>query len=120
MTSGLGRPLVLTTLERDEAMRILAGGRGARLRLAAALVAIGLALLAISLLWGLLGAVGVANAASPAPTSVTGGDPRSAGEGPGLVGAPFIAIGAVVALGVIAAVATSVWIRLTGGRPKER
>ena len=120
MTSGLGRPLVLTTVERDEAMRILTGGRGARLRLAAALLAIGLALLAISLLWGVLGAVGVAVAATPVPTSVTGGDPRSAGEGPGLVGAPFVAIGAVVALGVIAAVATIAWIRLTGGPRKQR
>ena len=115
MTSGLGRPLVLTTVERDEAMRILTGGRAVRLRIAAALVAIGLALLAISLVWGALGAVGVAAAASPAATSVSGGDPRSAGEGPGLVGAPFVAIGAVIALGIVAAVATTVWVRLTGG-----
>ena len=29
MTAGLGRPLILTTLERDEAMRVLDRGRAA-------------------------------------------------------------------------------------------
>ena len=38
MTAGLGRPLILTTLETDEAMRILAGGVG-RPRFVAACVA---------------------------------------------------------------------------------
>ena len=44
----------------------------------------------------------VASAASPNPTPDGEGDPRSAGEGPGLVGAPLMAIGAVVGLGVLA------------------
>jgi hypothetical protein len=117
MTAGLGRPLVLTTLERDEAMRILTGGRGARLRLAAALMAIGLAAMLVAVAWWLFAAAGVVAAATPEPTQIGGGDPRSAGEGPGLVGAPLVAIGVVIGLGILAALATFLWVRLTGGRP---
>jgi hypothetical protein len=120
MTNGLGRPLVVTTLERDEAMRVLSGGRAARLRLAAPLLVIGLGLFVIGVAWFLFIAVGAVAAATPAPTQVSGGDPRSAGEGPGLVGAPFVAIAAVIALGVLAAAATAVWIRLTGGPSRHR
>ena len=40
MTAGFGRPLILTTLEPAEAMRILAGGTG-RPRLVAVLFAVG-------------------------------------------------------------------------------
>ncbi len=61
---------------------------------------------------------GPAAAASPAPTTISGGDPRSAGEGPGLVGTPVVAVGVVVILGVAAALATLAWVRLTGGRPR--
>lgn len=50
--------------------------------------------------------------ATPAP----GGDPRSEGEGPGLVGEPLLAIGAVLAIAILAVLATSAWVRLTGGR----
>jgi hypothetical protein len=53
-------------------------------------------------------------AASPEP-SAPGGDTRSAGEGPGLVGAPFLAIVGIVALGLAAAVATLLYLRLTVG-----
>jgi hypothetical protein len=53
-------------------------------------------------------------AASPEP-SPPGGDTRSAGEGPGLVGAPFLAILGVVALGLLAAGATLLYLRLAGG-----
>jgi hypothetical protein len=53
MTGGLGRPLVLTTLEVPEAIRILGGGRRRPL-IAAGLLAAGLALLAIGLLWALV------------------------------------------------------------------
>jgi hypothetical protein len=52
-------------------------------------------------------------AASPTPEA--GGDPRSAGEGPGLVGDPLMAILVVVVVGVLAVAATLVWIRATGG-----
>ncbi len=54
-------------------------------------------------------------AASPSPTSGPGGDPRSAGEGPGLVGDPLLAIVAVIAIGVVTLVATLLWVRATGG-----
>ena len=41
MTSGRGRPLILTVLEPDEAMRILAGGDADETRLAAGLLGAG-------------------------------------------------------------------------------
>jgi hypothetical protein len=58
---------------------------------------------------------GTALAATPVPTTVPGGDPRSAGEGPGLVGTPVVAIAIVFALGIAAAAITLVYVRLTGG-----
>jgi hypothetical protein len=60
-----------------------------------------------------------AAAASPVPTNVAGGDPRSAGEGPGLVGTPVVAIAIVFALGIAAAAVTLAWVRLTGGPRKS-
>ncbi len=53
MTAGTGRPLVVSTLQRDEAMRVLAEGRRARPVAAAAALAAGLAALAVGLLWAL-------------------------------------------------------------------
>jgi hypothetical protein len=128
MTAGLGRPLILTTLETDEAMRILAGGTN-RPRFAAACVAVGVALILVGLVWAGIGAIGgalgtigqwlvpVALAASPTPA--TGGDPRSSGEGPGLVGEPGVAILVVVIIAVTAILVTTAWIRLTGGSQPE-
>jgi hypothetical protein len=58
---------------------------------------------------------GPAFAAEPTPTPLAG-DPRSPGEGPGLVGEPLLAIGAVVAIAVLAVVATTLWVRAT--RPR--
>ena len=57
LTAGLGRPLILTTLERGEAMRVLAGG--SRVRPAAAALALtgGVALLAAGLAWGIVEAI---------------------------------------------------------------
>ncbi|HEX5828920.1 MAG TPA: hypothetical protein VFY23_15455 [Candidatus Limnocylindrales bacterium] len=52
-------------------------------------------------------------AAEPSPTSAAAGDPRSAGEGPGLVGDPLFAIGIVVAIAVLSLVATLAYVRLT-------
>lgn len=125
MTAGAGRPLVLSTLETGEAMRVLAGGERLRPRLAAAAFVLGAALLGLGLLSGALAVVGatgvldapVALAAdpSPAPTGL-GGDTRSSGSGPGLVGAPGAAILAVLALGIVSLGATLVYVRLTGGR----
>lgn len=54
MTAGTGRPLVVCTLERDEAMRVLAEGRRARPIAAAAALAGGLLALAAGLGWALL------------------------------------------------------------------
>jgi hypothetical protein len=115
MTSGLGRPLVLTTLETGEAMRVLAQG-GPRRPLAAAIAfAVGLVSVTIGLAWALLGAVtATALAASPVP-SAAGGDPRSSGQGPGLVGDPLAAVAVVLAIGLGATVLTAVYVRLTGG-----
>jgi hypothetical protein len=52
--AGTGRPLVVCTLERDEAMRVLAGGERARPLAAAAALLAGLALIGIGLAWGLV------------------------------------------------------------------
>lgn len=55
-------------------------------------------------------------AASPSPTAAPGGDPRSSGQGPGLVGDPLVALLAVLAIGLGALVLTLAYIRLTAGR----
>lgn len=122
LTAGLGRPLVLTTLEPQEAMRILAGGTG-RPRLAAASLVVGTALVVAGLAWLGLSAVGaavvrlvpIALAASPGPSQAVGGDPRSSGEGPGLVGEPLAAILGVALIAAAAVVVTLAYLRLTGG-----
>jgi hypothetical protein len=77
-----------------------------RRRSAVAGVAAGLLLLALAV---------SALAASPSPGPVVG-DPRSSGQGPGLVGDPAFALLAVVAIGVCSVVATLVYVRLTARR----
>ncbi len=57
MTAGMGRPLVLTTLERDEAMRVLAGSGSRRPLVAAVCLAGGLILITLALAWTLVGAI---------------------------------------------------------------
>jgi hypothetical protein len=54
-------------------------------------------------------------AASPSPDPI-GGDPRSSGQGPGLVGDPLLALLAVVAIGVLSVIATLIYVRLTAQR----
>ena len=116
MTAGLGRPLILTTLETPEAMRILAAGAPRRPLIAAVTLAVGLVSLTIGVLWAVLGAVtATALAASPDP-SAAAGDPRSSGQGPGLVGDPLAAVALVIAIGLATTVATIGYVRLTGGR----
>ncbi len=116
ITAGLGRPLILSTLEPAEAMRILAAEGPRRPLVAAMALALGLAALTIGVVWALLGvATATVLAASPGP-SAAGGDPRSSGQGPGLVGDPLGAIAIVVAIGLVSAVATIGYVRLTGGR----
>ena len=116
MTAGLGRPLIVTTLETPEAMRILAADGPRRPLIAAMALAVGFVSLTIGVVWAVLAAVTTtALAASPAP-SAGGGDPRSSGQGPGLVGDPLTAIALVVAIGLATTVATIGYVRLTGGR----
>ncbi len=54
LTAGTGRPLVICTLEQDEAMRVLAGGGRARPVAAAAALGGGLLTLTLGLAWALL------------------------------------------------------------------
>jgi hypothetical protein len=61
----------------------------------------------------------VAVRAAEPTSSPLGGDPRSAGEGPGLVGQPLVAIGVVVAIAVVAVVATLAYVRATGGPRRD-
>jgi hypothetical protein len=56
LTAGRGRPLVLSTLEDAEAMRLLAAGGRVRMRLAAGLLAAGLTLLALGTGWAVASA----------------------------------------------------------------
>lgn len=58
-------------------------------------------------------------AASPSPEPA-GGDPRSVGQGPGLVGDPGFALLAVVAIGLLSVLATVAYVRLTAGRDTGR
>ena len=55
-------------------------------------------------------------AASPAPTAGSGGDPRSSGQGPGLVGDPVFALLAVVGIGLASFTVTFLYVRLTTRR----
>lgn len=72
--------------------------------------------LAIALTWLVL-AVPVM-AASPSPGAGVGGDPRSSGEGPGLVGDPVFALVAVIAIGLGALALSLAYVRLTARRPR--
>ena len=71
-----------------------------------------------ALLWLALAATALVNtalAASPTPDSGLG-DPRSSGQGPGLVGDPAFAILAVVVIGVGTVLVTLAYLRLTAQR----
>lgn len=128
MTADGRRPLVLTILEPDAAMRVLAADGRGRTRAAAALLAVAAACIAGALVWTLAaallpavvdavpalgGLVETAAAASPEPSIAVGGDPRSNGQGPGLVGTPGLAILGVLAIAVLAIVATTIYVRMT-------
>ena len=111
---GRGRPLVLSTLEPAEAVRIMGGGSAGRSPLAAALILVAAVLVIIGLALFLL--PGDALAASPDPTAVVGSDTRSAGEGPGFVGALAPAFIGVIGIAGLAIGLTLAYVRLTGGR----
>ena len=59
-------------------------------------------------------------AAEPGVTPGTGGDPRSPGQGPGLVGDPLFAIGTVVVVALVSIGLTLGYVRLTGSRGGTR
>ena len=118
---GLGRPLVMTTLEQDEAMRVLTGGATGRSRAALACIAAGALLLVLAVAWWLVesllgGGVAAALAASPDPTQRPGGDTRSSGQGPGFVGEPVLAVLGVIGIGLLSVLGTIAYVRFTGGR----
>jgi hypothetical protein len=125
---GLGRPLILTTLEDDEAMRVLTGGAAGRARLALACFIVGAGLLALAVLWALaeqlFGGAAAALAASPEPTLRPGSDTRTTGGGPGLVGDPLLALLGVLGVAALSVLASLAYVRLTGGPrrkpPEER
>ena len=73
----------------------------------------GAAAVAVLVAW--LVCASAALAASPSPDPIVG-DPRSSGQGPGLVGDPLFALLAVMAIGVGSVVATLVYVRLTARR----
>ncbi|HEY8819656.1 MAG TPA: hypothetical protein VIM25_12660 [Candidatus Limnocylindrales bacterium] len=57
LSAGLGRPLVLTTLDAGEAMRVLADGRPQRILLATLCLAGGLLLVTVALVLAVVGAI---------------------------------------------------------------
>lgn len=62
----------------------------------------------------------VAIAASPAPSPQALGDPRSSGQGPGLVGDPLFAILVVAAIAIVSLAATLLYVRATADRGRRR
>lgn len=118
LEAGRGRPLILTTLELDAAMRVLAQGRRQRARLAAGLLVVGLACIALALVLAVAPLLVPATTlgASPTPTAAPVGDTRSSGEGPGLVGQPFVIALGVILLGIVSAGVAVAYARLTGPR----
>jgi hypothetical protein len=135
MTAGR-RPLILTILEPAEAMRVLAAGGRGRTRLAALLLAAGGVLLVGAVAWAAVtailpaiveavpparGLIATTLAASPEPSLAPGGgDPRSNGQGPGLVGTPGLAILGVAAIAILAVVVTTIYVRITTPPPDEK
>lgn len=89
LRAGAGRPLVVTTLDRADALRLLGGEGRARLAsstLALALLALGLVLFLVGVALALASPALGADAASPSPAPTTNpesGDARNGGVGVG-------------------------------------
>jgi hypothetical protein len=116
LSAGLGRPLILTTLESGAAMRILVAGR--RGLVAAAAVLLALAAISLVLAAGLLLASHLAPAAAlaadPTPVLIDPLDPRAGGQA-SRVGDAVAAIIAVIGVGAVAAVITYTYTRIGRG-----
>jgi hypothetical protein len=113
LTAGDDRPLILTTLELPEAMRLLAAGHRRVVVWSTILLALGLGLVALGIVLALtLVLAPPALAASPDPSPIIGGDTRSGGEGAGLAGQPFLALAGVVILGLLTAGVAAAYVRL--------
>jgi hypothetical protein len=119
LAAGLGRPLIMTTLEIPAAMRILTAGRRRRVVSAAGLLTAGAILLAAALGVLLAGAFmpPAALAADPSPVLIDPLDPR-AGAGASRVGDALAALAVVLILGIGAAALTYLYVRLN--RPRGR
>ncbi|MEP7378314.1 MAG: hypothetical protein ABI725_02000 [Chloroflexota bacterium] len=127
LAAGLGRPLIVTVLDRPSAMRLLASGARARVAAATLLIGAGLVLLVVAAALAIFvnpDVVAHALAASPSPLSPSPApspviglpvDPR-AGAGAPLVGAPLLALLFVLVVGVVAALATLAYLRVTAKR----
>jgi hypothetical protein len=65
--------------------------------------------------WLLAVSIGPILADSPSPTAgpYSGGDTRTAGQGPGLVGSPLYALGGVLAIALISIGLSLVYLRLS-------
>lgn len=68
-------------------------------------------LLTVALMLGVH--VAPAFGAEPSPVLIDPLDPRAEGEGPGLVGAPLLAAVVVLAIALVAAAATALYVRMT-------
>lgn len=71
--------------------------------------------------WLLGASIAPVLAASPAPSigSDYGGDTRTAGQGPGLVGSPLYAIGGVLAVALISIALTTAYVRASSPRRRD-
>jgi hypothetical protein len=76
-----------------------------------------LAVACLFVLWLIAVTAGSALAASPEPSAGAdyGGDTRTTGQGPGLVGSPLYAIGGVLAVALISIGIKMVYLRATAG-----
>jgi len=73
MTAGLGRPLVLTTLEVPEALRVIGSEQRGRPMVAGALLATGLILVGLGAVWAIVAAVsGAVTAAAASARPIAG------------------------------------------------
>jgi hypothetical protein len=75
----------------------------------------------LTVAWLLGASIAPALAASPAPSTGAdyGGDTRTSGQGPGLVGSPLYAIGGVLAVALISIVLTTAYVRATAQRAQD-